>query len=111
MNTLATIVTLVIAMLFNILPPEPHQVQRPPEDIVILHTTYMPIMLRPATGNVATMVQDVDNQDNVVISDNLPDEPISIESVPECGQWAEMGGHPCPQNDNATPPAYNNRSH
>jgi len=105
MSTLATLITVVIAMLFNVLPPEPFHTQLPPEDAVILHTTYMPMVLTPI-GNVATMAQD--DKDAVI---TVPDEPIKITTVEECGQWAEMGGHPCPQNENANPPAYNNRSH
>jgi hypothetical protein len=88
----------------------------PLEDVTLpeLHVTYLPIILNP-TGNIATIMQDEDNQDNTVILDNLPDEPIIIDSVSDCGQWAEMGGHPCPQSDNVPdniiPPANNNRNH
>ena len=41
-----------------------------------------------------------DTQDN-----NAPDNPITEpELLSECGQWADMGAHPCPQSDNDTIP-------
>jgi len=48
-----------------------------------------------------------DTQDN-----NSPDNPITDpELLSDCGQWSELGGHPCPQSDNdIIPLADTNRS-